>query len=134
MTNLKRVNEFLNETRVFFLSTTYGDQPKTRPLNFHFVIDGKLCFLTGNKKDVYKQLMVNPKIQIISINRNTEWLRIEGKVSLCKDQTFAEKFLENSPFLKDKYTEIGMKLCLFQIDEATVERSTWEHLETFNLY
>lgn len=134
MTNLERVDQFLNETRVFFLSTADGEQPKTRPFNVHYVVDGKLCFLTGNKKDVYKQLMENPKIQLISINQKTEWIRIEGKASLCSDQTFAEELLARSPFLRDKYGEMGMKLCLFQIDEGTVERRTWELLETFDLY
>lgn len=134
MNNVDRVDQFLNETKVFFLSTTDGEQPKTRPLNFHFVIGGKLCFLTGNKKDVYKHLMANPKIQIVSINKKTEWLRIEGKASLCENQTFAEEFLENSPFLREKYGEMGMKLCLFQIDDATVERRTWELIDTFDLY
>lgn len=134
MTNLERVDEFINATRVFFLSTTDGDKPKTRPLNFHFVINGKLCFLTGNKKNVYKQLMVNPKVQITAINPRSEWLRIEGTTSLCEDQDFAEKFLANSPFLRDKYAEMDMKLCLFQIDEASVEIRSWGLLEQFDLY
>lgn len=133
MTNLERVDEFINDTQVFFLSTTDGNQPKTRPLNFHFVIGGKLCFLTGDKKNVYKQLMANPKVQIIAINKKKEWLRIEGSASLCEDQTFANEFLQNSPFLRDKYGEMDMHLRLFQIDSATVERRTWELLETFDL-
>jgi len=134
VTNLERVDEFINDTRMFFLSTTDGDQPKTRPLNFHFVIDGKFCFLTGDKKNVYKQLISNPKVQIIAINKKKEWLRIEGSVSLCEDQTVANEFLQNSPFLRDKYKEMDMQLRLFQIDSATVERRTWELLETFDLY
>jgi len=134
MMNLERVDEFINDTQVFFLSTANGDQPKTRPLNFHFVVGGKLCFLTGDKKNVYKQLMANSKVQIIAINKKKKWLRIEGSVSLCEDQTFANEFLRNSPFLRDKYGEMGMHLRLFQIDSATVERRTWELLETFDLY
>jgi len=78
--------------------------------------------------------MANPKVQIIAINSKKEWLRIEGTVSLCKDQTFAKEFLARSPFLGDKYAEMGMDLCLFQIDDASVERRTWELLETFDLY
>lgn len=37
-----------------------------------------------------------------------------------------QHFLANSPFLREKYGEMDMKLCLFQIDDATVERRTWE--------
>lgn len=134
MTNLEYVDQFLNETKVFFLSTTDGDQPKTRPLNVHLVHDGKLCFLTGDKKEVYQQLVNNPKIQIIALNRKTEWLRLEGKASLCEDQTIAEEYLQKSPFLKKHYDEAGMKLRLFQVDTATVEKRTWELLKTFPLY
>lgn len=134
MTNLERVDAFISDTHMFFLATTDGDQPKMRPLNFHFIVGGKLCFMTGDKKNVYNQLMANPKVQIVAVNKKKEWLRIEGSVSLCEDQTLANEFLQESPFLRDKYGEMGMQLRLFQIDSATVERRTWELLETFDLY
>jgi len=70
--------------------------------------------------------MANPKVQIIAINKKKEWLRIEGSVSLCEDQTAANEFLQNSPFLRDRYKEMDMQLMLFQIDSATVERRTRE--------
>lgn len=134
MTNLEYVDQFLNETKVFFLSTTDGDQPKTRPLNVHLIHDGKLCFLTGDKKEVYHQLMNNHKIQIVALNHKTEWLRIEGTASLCSEQETAENILKNSPFLRKNYGEMGMNLRMFQIDAATVEKRTWELLDTFDLY
>lgn len=134
MTNLEYVDQFLNETGVFFLSTTDDDQPKIRPFNVHLIHEGKLCFLTGDKKDVYQQLMKNHKMQIVTLNRKTEWLRIEGTASLCEDQTIAEDILKNSPFLRKNYAELGMNLRLFQIDAATVEKQTWKLLDTFNLY
>lgn len=134
MTKLEYVDQFLNETHTFFLSTTDGDQPKTRPFNVHLIHDGKLCFFTGDKKAVYQQLMKNPKVQIIALNNKTEWLRIEGTASLCEDQTVAENALKNSPFLRKNYAELGMNLRMFQIDSATVEKQTWHLLETFDLY
>jgi len=134
MTNLEKVDNFLNETKVFFLSTIDEDQPVTRPFNVHCIVNGKLCFMTGDKKNVYKQLMSNPKVQITALNQKTEWLRIIGTASLYEDQRVAEECLANSPFLRERYAEIGMKLCLFQIESAKVEKSTWKLLETFALY
>jgi len=62
--------------------------------------------------------MVNPKVQITALNQKTEWFRIIGTASLCKDQSVAEQYLANSPFLRKNYVEMGMNLCLFQIDNA----------------
>ncbi|WP_296845864.1 pyridoxamine 5'-phosphate oxidase family protein [uncultured Methanobrevibacter sp.] len=31
----ERIDEFLNEAKVFFLATVDGDKPKNRPLGFH---------------------------------------------------------------------------------------------------
>lgn len=78
--------------------------------------------------------MKNHKMQIVTLNRKTEWLRIEGTASLCEDQTIAEDILKNSPFLRKNYAEFGMNLRLFQVDVATVEKHTWKLLDTFNLY
>ncbi len=134
MTNLEKVDEFLNEAGVFFVSTVDGDQPVTRPFNVHYILDGKLCFETGDKKNVYKQMMANPKVQITAINRKTEWLRITGTVSLAPDQTMAEQHFAHSKFIRENYERMGMMLHTFQIDEATVEKNTWQPLEKFDLY
>lgn len=93
------MDQFLNEAKVFFLSTTDGEQPKTRPSNVHLIHNGKLCFLTGDKKEVYHQLINNHKIQIIAFNHKTEWLRIEGTAYLCSEQETAENILKKQPIL-----------------------------------
>ena len=58
-----KVNDFLTEAGVFYLATVDGDQPKVRPLGAHMEMDGKVLFGVGDFKDVYKQLVANPKVE-----------------------------------------------------------------------
>jgi uncharacterized pyridoxamine 5'-phosphate oxidase family protein len=133
--NLERVYSFLRDVGHTFVCTVEGDAPKSRPLNSVCVIDGRLGFMVGDKKDVYRQLVANPKVELVSMDRRTEWLRIEGEAHLAEDQSPADEFLARSGFLREKYAEMGMNLRLFLIDDgATVQRRTWEPLEEFPLY
>lgn len=43
------------------------------------VYNGKLYIMTGKKKDVFKQMMANPKFEITAVKPSgTEWIRIIG--------------------------------------------------------
>lgn len=110
MINLEKVDNFLNETRVFFLSTTDGDQPIARPFNVHCVVNGKLCFMTGDKKNVYKQLMANPKVRITALNQKTEWLRVIGTAFSCEDQSVSS--FSNSRFVCEWNAHLILLICL----------------------
>ena len=76
---MSKINDFLSEAGVFFLATVDGDQPKLRPLGAHFDMDGKVLFGVGDFKDVYRQLVANPKTEIVACKENGHWLRYTGK-------------------------------------------------------
>ena len=59
---MKEVLDFLNKVGVYYLATEEGDQPRVRPLGFVMEWQGKLTFCTGNKKNMYKQMVNNPKV------------------------------------------------------------------------
>ena len=44
MTNIEKVNNFLDEAKTFYFLTTDGDKPKGRPFGFHLLDGGKLYF------------------------------------------------------------------------------------------
>ena len=67
---MSKINDFLSEAGVFFLATVDGDQPKLRPLGAHFDMDGKVLFGVGDFKDVYRQLVANPKTEIVACKEN----------------------------------------------------------------
>lgn len=53
MTNVEKVNQFLDEAKTFYFLTTDGDKPKGRPFGFHLLDGGKLYFGCGTFKNVF---------------------------------------------------------------------------------
>ena len=66
---MKEVYEYLKNCGVFYLATTEGDQPRVRPFGAIDIFEDKFYFQTGKIKEVYKQLVKNPKIEISAIAR-----------------------------------------------------------------
>lgn len=117
---MSKVNDFLTDAGVFFLATCDGDQPKVRPLGAHMEMDGKLLFGVGDFKDVYKQLVANPKTEIVAAKSNGHWLRYTGRAVFETDTKYADAALEASPGLKNIYNEeTGNKLMMFHLEDAT---------------
>ncbi|MDO5485968.1 MAG: pyridoxamine 5'-phosphate oxidase family protein [Sarcina sp.] len=117
---MSKIHDFLNEAGVFFLATVDGDQPKLRPLGFHMEMEGKEMFGVGDFKDVYKQMTVNPKVEIVAAKPDGHWLRYTGRVVFDTDPKYEAAGLEVMPMLKDIYNEkTGHKMMVFHLEDAT---------------
>ncbi len=117
---MSKINDYLNETKTFYLATCDGDQPKLRPLGLHLDMDGKILFGVGNFKNVYKQLVKNPKTEIVACKPNAHWLRYTGKAVFETDDKYEKAALEVMPNLKKIYNdETGNKLMMFHLEDAT---------------
>ena len=64
---MNRIDGLLAAAKVFYLATVDGDQPKLRPLGAHHVVDGKVWFGVGEFKNVYRQLVANPKCEVVAL-------------------------------------------------------------------
>lgn len=123
MTNLEKINEFLDAGTWFFL-TTDGEQPKGRPFNFHLLKDGKLYFGTGTFKKVYAQIQKNPHVEILAL-KGTEFLRYDGDVVFEEDDTLANAVLAAAPQFQKVYNEqTGLKLGMFHLENGKAEICT----------
>jgi len=117
---MSKINDFLNEAGTFFLATTDGDQPKVRPLGLHMEMDGKVLFGIGDFKDVYRQLIANPRTEIVACKNNGHWMRYTGRAVFETDPKYAEAALKSSPGLKNIYNETtGNKMMMFHLEDAT---------------
>lgn len=117
---MSKVNDFLNEAGVFYLATVDGDQPKIRPLGAHIDCDGEEFFGVGDFKDVYKQLVANPKVELAAAKADGHWIRFTGKAKFEDDPKYAEAMLDYMPQLRGIYNdETGHKLMMFHIVDAT---------------
>ena len=116
---MSKVNDFLTEAGMFFLATADGDQPRLRPLGFHMEMDGKILFGVGDFKEVYKQLLVNPKAEIVACKKDGHWLRYTGRAVFETDPKYAEAALDAMPNLRGIYNEeTGHKMMVFHLEDA----------------
>ena len=116
---MSKINDYLNETGKFFLATVDGDKPKVRPLGAHLEIDGKVIFGVGDFKDVYKQMVVNPNVEIVACKNDGHWMRYSGKAVFESDSKYAEAILDALPHLRKIYNEqTGNKMMAFHIADA----------------
>ncbi|MBR1937891.1 MAG: pyridoxamine 5'-phosphate oxidase family protein [Spirochaetales bacterium] len=120
MSNVTKVSEFLTKAQTFYLLTTDGDQPKGRPFGFHMVVDGKIYFGCGTFKNVFKQLSVNPKVEILALNGG-EFMRYDGSVKIVKDDALLKKVRETIPQIMAMYDKNGWEMGLFYLENGHAE-------------
>ncbi len=117
---MSKINDYLTEAGVFFMATVDGDQPKLRPLGAHFEMDGKVIFGVGDFKSVYRQMTVNPKVEIVAAKKDGHWMRYTGKAVFETDPKYAEVMLDGAPYLREIYNEkTGNKMMCFHLEDAT---------------
>ncbi len=100
---MNRIVEELKKTGVFYVATVDGDQPRVRPFSAVEEINGEICLCTNNTKDVYKQMVANPKVEISGMGKDGTWIRMCGKVARINDDKVRMEMLEKVPSLKKMY-------------------------------
>ena len=97
------VTEFLNENPVQYLATVGRDGcAKCRPFMFMGEFDGRLWFCTNNQKDVYKDMMENPNIEVCVSSPSYAWIRLHGKAVFENNMAVKEACMQN-PIVKGQY-------------------------------
>ena len=77
---MNRIDGLLAASKTFYLATVDGDQPKLRPLGAHHLVDGKVWLGVGEFKNVYRQLVANPKCEVVALQpAGGKWLRWTGR-------------------------------------------------------
>ena len=95
---------FLESCGQYFLATMDGDQPRVRPFSFCDVINGEVYFMTRKPKDVYKQLVKNPKVQIAAFPKEGRgWMRITCKLVENETPEVRTHFLNKYPNMKEAH-------------------------------
>lgn len=97
-----------------------GTQPQLRPLGAHMEMDDKVLFGVGDFKNVYKQMLENPLVEIVACKQDGHWLRYTEKAVFETDAKYAEAMLDGAPHLRNIYNdETGHKLAMFRLEDAT---------------
>ncbi len=101
---MKEVQEFLKSAGVYYLATVDNNKPKVRPFGTAEIFEDHLYIQTGKSKDVYKQILNNPYVEL-SAFKDGKWIRVEGKL-ISDDRVEAKKdMLDKNPSLRGMYNE-----------------------------
>ena len=116
---MEEVLKLLKESKVFYLATVDGDQPRVRPMGFYMNYKDRLYFSTNNTKEMYKQMIANPKVEFCAM-AGPKTLRISGKVIFDTDRDAKVKALEASQALQRMYNADDNIFALFYFESAKV--------------
>ena len=121
-----QIDELLTGAGAFYLATADGDQPKLRPLGAHHVVDGKVWLGVGEFKNVYRQLVANPKCEVVALQKDgSHWLRWTGRAAFAEGaerEKLEEVFLEAMPGLRKIYDKSpGKRMMCFTLEDARAE-------------
>ena len=121
---MKEVYEFLKNCGTYYLATLDGDQPRVRPFGTVAIFEDKLYIQTGKVKEVLKQMMTNPKIEICGM-LNGKWIRVEAEA--IEDDRLEPKqhMLDAYPSLKGMYKADDDNTQVLYLKNATATISSF---------
>ena len=115
---MKEVYDFLKKCDTYYLATVEGDRPKVRPFGTIDLFEGKLYIQTGKIKDVSKQMLTNPHIEICGMV-DGKWIRVEA-TAIEDDRIEAKQhMLDAYPILKDRYAADDANTQVLCLTDAT---------------
>ena len=95
--------KFLKDCKTFYIATvTENGEPRVRPFGACCGYEGKLYIVTNNTKDVFKQMMKNPNVEISGMFEG-KWIRLNGKAVLDPRQEVRQAMLDDCPSLTRMY-------------------------------
>lgn len=115
---MKEIYEFLKSAGTYYIATVDNNKPKVRPFGTIEIFEDKLYIQTSKKKDVFKQISLNPNVEICAF-LNGKWIRLAGKL-VVDDRVEAKRhMLDCYPNLKGMYSETDPNTAVFYFESAT---------------
>ncbi|MDR1558126.1 MAG: pyridoxamine 5'-phosphate oxidase family protein [Clostridiales bacterium] len=115
---MQAVNDFLKSAGTYYIATMDGDQPRVRPFGTVHIFEGKLYIQTGKKKDVAKQIAVNPKVEISGCDGN-KWIRVAAELVEDGRAEAQESMLDAYPNLRGMYAVNDGNTAVYYLKNAT---------------
>ena len=105
---MQEIYDFLKKCGTYYLATTEGSQPRVRPFGTVDIFEDNLYIQTGKVKNVSRQILANPQIEICAFDGG-HWLRIEAQ----------KHMLDGYPNLQAMYQPGDGNTQVFYLKDAT---------------
>jgi uncharacterized pyridoxamine 5'-phosphate oxidase family protein len=86
--------EAITKNPVFYLATVEDTQPRVRAMLLYRADEEGILFHTAVKKDVYKQMCINNKVELCFSCNGTQ-IRISGELEQLDDNTLKDEIVEH---------------------------------------
>jgi uncharacterized pyridoxamine 5'-phosphate oxidase family protein len=93
----KGILAFIKANPTSFFATVEGNKPRVRPIGTFSVDENGIFFSFQSDKDVYKQLIANPSVEVCYFTAGTT-VRVSGCVELVKDMAVKQEVLKQRPY------------------------------------
>ena len=121
---MEEVYAFLKACGTYYLATLEGGQPHVRPFGTIDIFDGQLTIQTGRKKDVARQMMENPRVEICAFD-GQQWLRLAAEATEVPQTEAQEHMLEAYPELRSLYAPNDGNTMIFALNQVTATFSSF---------
>ena len=93
----------------YYIATTEGDQPHVRPFDNAAVVDGNLYIGTSRGKNVFAQIVNNPKVEIFAMGEMGA-ARFTAEAHEETDEEIAKKAYDLMGKPYDEDSSVALKL------------------------
>lgn len=127
----QEIFRLISENPVFHLATMDGNQPRVRGMLLFRADEDGIVFHTANTKDVYKQIIENPKVELCFQCGEIQ-IRITGTLERDEDETLRNEIFSHPTrkFLQSwKANGIDKLMTVFRLNHGTAV--TWTMADNF---
>ena len=121
---MQKVYEFLKNCGTYYLATEDGEKPRVRPFGTIDLFEGRLYIQTGKVKDVSRQMLANPHVELCGM-WNGRWIRVEAEAVEDDLREARVHMLEEYPSLRDRYDPDDGNTQVFYLKNATATISSF---------
>lgn len=128
------IQAIINTNPVFFLATTEEGEPRVRGMLLYRADDEGILFHTGGMKDLYRQLLANPAVELCFFaQQQMIQVRVRGTARRIDDQQLKQEIV-NAPgreFLKPWVESQGLDVLeVFRVENC--QALLWTMATNFN--
>ena len=115
---MEEVYQFLKACGTYYLATSDGGWPQVRPFGTVDLYDGRLTIQTGRKKEVARQMLADPRVEICAFD-GKRWLRLAARAVEVPDLAAQQQMLNAYPELQGLYAAGDGNTMIFALTGAT---------------
>ena len=116
---MQRALDFLKKHMEIAFATSEGNRPHIRIFQIMKMERSTLFFATSPEKEVYRQLLENPIVEIMA-SEGKEFVKVNGKADFGVDEETQKWIYEHNPVLPRLYTSFD-KLAYFKVEIAEMD-------------